>query len=163
MINVEKDYLYKISDFEFIEGVFETFNYLQNLGYKLVIITNQSGIGRGYYTKEDFDKLTKWMLKQFEEKDIKIEGVFLCPHAPNDSCRCRKPETGMIDQAKGLFEIDLENSWLIGDKNSDIQTALNANIPNTVQVRTGHSFDEFGSKAKYILDSIKDIPKIIKS
>ncbi len=163
VINVEKDYLYKIKDFEFIEGVFDSLKHLQGLGYKLVIITNQSGIGRGYYTKKDFDKLTKWMLGQFEAKGIYIHGVFLCPHGPNDGCGCRKPKTGMIDQAKELFEVDLENSWLIGDKNSDIQTAANAKIPNTIQVKSGHSFDQSESKAKYILDSIKDIPKIIKS
>lgn len=163
VINVEKDYLYEIEEFEFINGVFESLRYLQDLGYKLVIITNQSGIARGYYSIDDFNKLTFWMLEEFKKENIDIEGVFLCPHGPNDECECRKPKTAMIDQAKELFEIDLKNSWLIGDKGSDIQTAINAGIPNTIQVRSGHSFDETASKARYILDSIKDIPQIIKS
>lgn len=163
VINVEKDYLYKIEEFEFIEGVFESLSYLQELGYKLVIITNQSGIARGYYTIEDFNKLTSWMLEEFEKKGINIAGVFLCPHGPDDGCECRKPKTDMIEQAKELFEIDLGNSWLVGDKDSDIRTALNAGIAHTVQVRSGHSFDETVSKAGYIVDSIKDIPQIIRS
>ena len=163
VINVEKDYLYKIEDFEFIEGTFEALRHLQNLGYKIVVITNQSGIGRGYYTIEDFEVLTDWMLERFKDENINISGVFFCPHGPDDGCTCRKPKTGMIDQAKKLFQIDFKNSWLIGDKDSDIKTAHNAGIPNTVQVMTGHSFDEKGSKASFILDSIKDIPQIVKS
>lgn len=163
VINVEKDYLYKIEEFEFINGTFESLRHLRRLGYKLVIITNQSGISRGYYTKEDFDKLTSWMLEEFEKNRIKIDGVFFCPHGPLDGCDCRKPNTGMIKQAQNLFDIDFENSWLIGDKDSDIKTAHNAKIKNTVQVKTGHRFDEKSSTADYIADSIKDIINIIKS
>lgn len=163
VVNVEKNYLYKIEEFEFVDGVFESFKHLQDLGYKLVIITNQSGISRGYYTKKDFDILTKWMVEKFQENSVKIDGVFLCPHGPYDNCNCRKPKTGMIDEAKKLFKIDFKNSWLIGDKDSDIQTAINANIKNSVQVRSGHKFDEDLSKADYIIDSIKDIRSIIKS
>jgi len=163
VINKEKNYLYRIEDFEFIDGVFESLAYLQNLGYKLIIITNQSGIKRGYYTKKDFDILTKWMIQQFVYHNIEISKVFYCPHTPNDNCTCRKPKIGMIKDAQKLFDIDLSNSWLIGDKASDIQTAINAQIPNTIQVCSGHIFDTTTSKAKYILKSIKDIPNIIKS
>lgn len=165
VINVEKDYLYKIEEFEFIDGVFSSLQYLQKLGYKFVIITNQSGIGRGYYTKEQYDILTVWMKQQFFDNGIQIEEVFCCPHGPDDGCSCRKPNIGMIQDAQKLFEdgIDLENSWLVGDKGSDIQTAINANIKNTVQVKSGHSFDEKSSKASYIINSIKQLPDIIKS
>ena len=72
VINIEKNYLYKIEDFEFIDGVFESLHYLQNLGYKLIIITNQSGMGRGYYTLEQYNKLTIWMLKQFNVNNINL-------------------------------------------------------------------------------------------
>ena len=149
VINIEKNYLYKIEDFEFIDGVFESLLYLQNLGYKLVIITNQSGIGRGYYTHKQYDELTLWIKKRFEENSINITEIFCCPHAPTQNCDCRKPKIGMILEASKILDIDYKNSWLIGDKDSDIQTAINANIPNTVQVKTGHSFDEKSSKASY--------------
>jgi D-glycero-D-manno-heptose 1,7-bisphosphate phosphatase len=162
VINIEKDYLHTIDEFEFIKGTFETLLYLQNLGYKLFIITNQSGIGRGYYTFEQYETLTNWMKKQFFDTKIELSGVYCCPHAPDAKCNCRKPKIGMIQEALKLFEIDFKNSWLVGDKDSDIQAALNAGILNTIQVRSGHSFDEKNSKAKYIIDSIKEIPSIIK-
>ncbi|MBT4731191.1 HAD-IIIA family hydrolase, partial [Candidatus Woesearchaeota archaeon] len=78
VINKEKNYLYKKEDFEFIDGVFEACRYFQEMGYQLVVVTNQSGISRGYYQEEDFHKLTKWMLKQFENQGIKILDVFFC-------------------------------------------------------------------------------------
>ncbi len=162
VINIEKDYLYKIDDFEFIDGVFSSLEYLQKLGYKFVIITNQSGIGRGYYNFEQYNILTKWMKKQFKEKGIDILEVYCCPHAPDENCTCRKPNIGMIEQTSKIIDIDYENSWLVGDKSSDIQTAINANIKNTIQVRSGHKFEDENSKADYIVDSIKDIPNIIK-
>lgn len=162
VINVEKDYLHKIEDFEFIDSEFSSFKHLKTLGYKFVIITNQSGIGRGYYTKNDFDILTSWMIEEFKKNDIDIEGVFCCPHGPDEGCDCRKPATGMIDEAHKILTIDLNRSWLVGDKDSDIQCAINAGIKNTIHVRSGHSFDETVSKADFVADSIKDIPQIIK-
>jgi len=162
VINIEKDYLYKIEDFEFIDGVFSSLQDLQKRGFKFVIITNQSGIGRGYYTLEQYNILTSWMKEQFQQQGIDIVEVYCCPHSPDESCECRKPNIGMIEQASKILNIDYPNSWLIGDKSSDIQTAINANIQNTIQVRSGHQFDESKSKANYIVDSIKDIVNIIK-
>ena len=161
VINKEKNYLYKIDDFEFIDGVFESLAYLQSLGYKLFIITNQSGIGRGYYTKEDFNTLTSWMLDEFGQNGIEISQVELCPHSPETNCKCRKPNIGMIDNILQNYKIDLQNSWLIGDKSSDIQCAINAGIKNSIQVKTGHSFDQKDSKATFVIESIKDIKGII--
>jgi len=162
VINIEKDYLYRVDDFEFIEGVFSSLKYLQKLGFKFVIITNQSGIGRGYYNFEQYKELTKWMKEQFKQQGIDIVEVYCCPHAPDENCTCRKPNISMIEQASKIIDIDHDNSWLIGDKNSDIQTAINANIKNTIQVRSGHKFEDENSKADYIIDSIKDVPNIIK-
>lgn len=161
VINIEKNYLYKIEDFEFVKGTFETLKKLQDTGYKLFIITNQSGIGRGYYSLADFNKLTTWMLDEFNDNSITISQVELCPHTPHDNCTCRKPLTGMIDSILKNYDIDLENSWLIGDKSSDIKCAINAKIKNTIQVKSGHDFEEKDSKADFVCDSIKDIEKII--
>ncbi len=152
VINIEKDYLYKIEDFEFIDGLIEALQYLQSLGYLLFIITNQSGIGRGYYTNEDFENLTKWMIDELKKNNITISQVEHCPHAPDVECTCRKPKTGMIDNILKNFDIDLDSSWLIGDKTSDIECALNSNIKNTIQVRSGHTFSD--SKADYVIDKL---------
>jgi D-glycero-D-manno-heptose 1,7-bisphosphate phosphatase len=161
VINIEKNYLYKIEDFEFIDGVFDSLSYLQNLGYQLFIITNQSGVGRGYYSEDDFNKLTKWMINEFSKKQIKISRVEFCPHCPNDGCTCRKPKTGMIDNILNNFQIDLDSSWLIGDKKSDIKCANNAKIKNTIQVKSGHEFNEKESTASFVCESIKNIKTII--
>lgn len=162
VINIDKDYIYEIEKFEFIDGVFESLVYLQNIGYKLFIVTNQSGIGRGYYTLENFNILTSWMLEKLKEKNIIIDEVQLCPHSPESNCTCRKPAIGMIESILKNNKVDLSNSWLIGDKSSDIKCAINANIKNTIQVQSGKSFDKNESLATYICKSIKDIPTIIK-
>ncbi len=162
VINKEKDYLYKIEDFEFINGCFETLEYLQDRDFLLFIITNQSGIGRGYYKEKDFLELTDWMISEFLKKGINISQVEYCKHGPNENCKCRKPKTGMIDNILKNFKIDLGNSWLIGDKNSDIICARNSGIKNTIQVKSGHSFDETKSEADYICYSIKEVVNIIK-
>ena len=161
VINIEKNYLYKIEDFEFIDGVFESLNYLESLGFKLFIITNQSGIGRGYYTLADFNKLTSWMIEEFKKNDIKISQVEFCPHTPDENCTCRKPKTQMIDNILANYDIDLESSWLIGDKSSDISCAKNAKIKNTIQVKSGHKFDT--SEADFVIEHLnyKDISNII--
>ena len=161
VINIEKDYLFRIEDFKFIDGVFNSLKYLQDKGYLLFIVTNQSGIGRGYYTLNDFNKLTSWMLKEFKKNDIIISQVEFCPHIPQDNCLCRKPKTLMIDNILKNFDIDLNNSWLIGDKKSDIQCAINSGIKNTIQVKSGHKFDTKTSLADFVLPAIKDIKRII--
>jgi D-glycero-D-manno-heptose 1,7-bisphosphate phosphatase len=161
VVNIEKDYLCKIEDFEFIDGLFEALQYLKSLGFKIFIITNQSGIGRGYYKEEDFLNLTKWMIEQFKNKDIEISQVEYCPHAPDVECRCRKPKIGMIENIAKNFEIDFDNSWIIGDKESDIECGINSGIKNTIQVRSGHDFEH--SKAKFVIDKLdySAISKII--
>lgn len=132
VINLDKAYVSKIEDFEFCEGVFEALMHFQNLGYLLIIVTNQSGIGRGYYTEEDFQKLTAWMRKELLHVKIKIDAVYHCPHAPEANCACRKPQSGMFLKAIEDFDIDVKQSWMIGDKPSDIEAALGAGILNTI-------------------------------
>ena len=161
VINIEKDYLYKIEDFEFIDGIFEACRYFIKRGFKIIIVTNQSGINRGYYTKNDFVLLTNWMKEQFLLNGIKITDVFFCPHTSEEECGCRKPNTQMIEQASKKYNINLCKSWFIGDKNSDIQCAINSKIKYTIQVKSGHIFDVSKSKANFVLESIKYSTAII--
>jgi D-glycero-D-manno-heptose 1,7-bisphosphate phosphatase len=130
IVNIEKNYVYRIADFEFCEGIFELCLKYQHKGYLIIIITNQAGIARGYYTEADFEKLTTWMLDKFSEKGIEITKVYYCPHHPEftGECECRKPNPGMIFQARKEFNIDVANSILVGDKDSDIQAGIRAGI-----------------------------------
>ena len=125
-INVEKHYLYKIEDFEFLPGVFEGLRLLKCAGYLLVIITNQSGIARGYYTEEDFQILNDWMTDELSRQGIKVESVYFCPHFPEAAiekykviCNCRKPACGLYERAASNLDIDIRISWAVGDRIRD--------------------------------------------
>lgn len=161
VINQEKNYLYKIKDFVFIDGVFDACQQFQVLGFKIIIVTNQSGINRGYYNANDFDYLNTWVLGQFKQKGVDILDVFYCPHAPEDNCACRKPKPGMLLMAQKKHRIDMQNSWMIGDKENDVIAANLAGIQNTILVRSGHKIDESSLKASFILDSIKQVPTVL--
>ena len=161
VINKEINYLHKIEDFEFIKCVFEVCQYLINLNYKIDIITNQSGISRGYYTEKDFQIINNWMLDQFKNNGINILDVFHCPHSPNADCNCRKPKPGMLLQAKIKHDIDMSNSWLVGDTEFDISAANSAGVLNTILVKSGHKINEDSSNAKYILNSIQQVSQVI--
>ncbi len=135
VINIEKNYVYKIEDFEFIDGIFELTRKYQDMGYLIIVITNQAGIARGYYTENDFMKLTEWMQQEFEKNGIHITKVYYCPHHPDyglgiykKDCDCRKPKPGMILKAKEEFNINLKESILIGDKESDIEAGKRAGV-----------------------------------
>jgi D-glycero-D-manno-heptose 1,7-bisphosphate phosphatase len=160
VINVEKNYAYKIEEFEFISGVFDALKAFSALGYTLVIVTNQSGIARGYYTHEDFDRLTAWMVDQFACEGVKVAKVYCCPHGPDDNCTCRKPKPGMFLQAQQDLDIDMVHSWMIGDKQTDIDAAQTAGITQTILVESGHDLDE-NATAKYRVNSIFDTIGII--
>jgi len=146
VINVDKGYVHKIEDFEFKEGIFELLKLLQEKGFKLFVVTNQSGIGRGYYTLKDFEKLTKFMLDELKKRGIEIKEVAFCPHHPDENCECRKPKPTMILNLAKKYNINLKKSIMIGDKISDIKAGENAGV----------------GKSYLVKDSLFDIIKIIK-
>jgi len=156
VINKEVNYLHKVEDFIFIDGIFDICHHFENLGYKIVVVTNQSGIFRGLYNENDFQKISDWMLDQFKLNNINILDIFHCPHGPESKCRCRKPKAGMLYKAQKRYGIDLKNSWIIGDSETDIEAGINAGISNTILLAKSSS-----SKAKYLANSIKEIKKII--
>lgn len=125
-INVEKQYLYKSEDFEFIHKAIDGMKLLQNAGFKLFVITNQSGIARGFFTEDEFHKLNDWMLKELRKNNVNISKVYYCPHLNNAKieeyrikCNCRKPLLGMYEKAIDEFSINLAESYAIGDKLRD--------------------------------------------
>ena len=162
VINQDYGYVYEIEKFNFIDGVFEACQYFQKLGYEIIVITNQSGIGRKYFTENDFLKLTNWMIDKFNENNIKILKVYHCPHSPDENCDCRKPVPGMINQATIDFNIDLNKSWLIGDKISDIQAAINAKIKNKILINSSYVKNDSDNIVSITANSLFDTINIIK-
>ena len=135
VINVEKNYVYRIEDFEFLPGIFDLCTLAKQQGFLLVVITNQAGIGRGYYSETDFQGLTDWMQEEFQAHGIKIDRVYHCPYHPTagigeyrqDSFH-RKPNPGMILTARDELGLDLSKSVLVGDKDSDIEAGRASGI-----------------------------------
>ena len=161
VVNEEINYLFKIEDFIFIDGVFEACCYFQKLGYQIIIITNQSGIARGYFSENDFQIISQWMKSRFDNQNIKILDIFHCPHSAESNCECIKPKPGMFNEAKIKYNINMQESWMIGDSERDIIAANLAGIKNTIQVRSGHKIDEKKSKAKFLINSIQQSQDII--
>lgn len=130
-INREKHYLYRQEDFEWLPGAKEAIRIFGQLGYKVFIITNQSGIARGYYTEEDVKKLHSWMDIELQQAGGRVDGYYYCPHHPTEGaniyrreCDCRKPKAGLFWQAIREHGItDLAGSWAVGDRVRDLEPA----------------------------------------
>jgi len=123
-----ENYVLSWPEFEFLEGAIEAIAKLSGSGYKIIIITNQSPIGRGMLTEEGLAVIHNNMLFEIEQGGGIVEEVFHCPHAPDENCKCRKPETGLFDQVNETYDIDYPNSWFVGDFESDRKVAKRMNL-----------------------------------
>lgn len=159
-INLNKDgYIHKIEDFEFIPHALEGLKTLAKTDYEIIILTNQSGIGRGYYSENDFKKLNDWMLSFLKEKGIKITRVYYCPHIDGDRCECRKPDIGMLLWAVKDFDISLNDSWFIGNDYRDVIMGREANIK---MIKIGEKMPQsLRLKPNYYAKDIQEAIKII--
>ncbi len=127
VINVNRDdYVKSWDEFEFLPGVEDAIKKINRSEFALIIITNQSPIGRGIFDHETLDKIHKKMLDSLGGAGCHIDAIYYCPHKPDDGCDCRKPRPGLILRAASDFNIDLKNSWMIGDSDSDLQAGKNA-------------------------------------
>ncbi len=129
-------YVHKIEDFKLLPNVIKGLKLLKN-NFKFFIITNQSGIGRKFFTKDDFNKFNNHLIDVLKGNNIIIEKTFVCPHHPEEECDCRKPNIKFIKEAEKEFNLDLKNSWVIGDHPHDIGMGKNAGC-KTIYVLTGH-------------------------
>jgi len=132
----DKDFAYKVEEFELLPGVIEGLKLIQQ-EFLLFIVTNQSGIGRGYYSESDFFKFNNHLIKVVEENKIRIEETFYCPHIKEENCECMKPKIKYIKDIVDGWNIDIEESWMIGDHPSDILFGINGGC-KTVYMITGH-------------------------
>lgn len=131
VLNEEVDYLSRVEDLALIPGSAEAVRELRAAGFKVIVISNQSGVARGYFDQAALDKITAAL-----EKEIAVDAIYYCVHLPDASCACRKPNPSQILKAAEKFDIDLKKSWFVGDSTVDVQTAINAGcIP--LLVKTG--------------------------
>ena len=169
-INVEKDYIYKSEDLIFEEGTIEALKTFKNLGYILIVVSNQSGIARGYFTEEDLNIFNNNMNEILKKNGVEITEFYCCPHHPDGIgeykkvCECRKPNNKMIEDAIKKYNIDREKSYMIGDKTSDIGAGLKSNL-KTVLVKTGYGLKDMEKVDKnetLICENLKDFSEILK-
>lgn len=155
VVNVEKNYLHKIEDFELVEGILDVCCKYQEQGYLIIIVTNQSGISRGYYSEEDFAVLSQWMRDHFKRLGITITHIYHCPHheSIDGVCECRKPSPGMFLRAQREHQIDMSASVMIGDNERDIEASLRAGVGMNILL----SAQADHSKADRIIHSLREL------
>ena len=152
----DKNYAYKIEDVELLPGVIEGLKLLQE-DFIFFIVTNQSGIGRGYYTEQDFFKFNNHLIQILINEKIEIIKTYFCPHLREDNCECRKPKTKYIEEIINEYGVNIKESWMFGDHPSDIQFGINAGC-RTAFLTTGHGKNHIDE-----LESLKIKPTIISN
>lgn len=136
VLNVDRGYVCNVSEFEWVPGALEAVKRLHSAGYRVVVATNQSGVGRGLYTEDQFLSLTNWMLER-----APFDAVVYCPHAPEAGCPARKPGTAMLEAVDRYLGVDKDNSFFVGDKSTDIEAGEAFGIRGLLF--DGQNLDEF--------------------
>ena len=150
VINKKRDdYVKNINELKFLPNIFEALKQFNDLGFIIIIITNQSIINRKIITENQLKEIHDYLLKMMENNSCKITKIYYCPHLPNEKCNCRKPNTGMIEQAVKDFKINLSNAILIGDSNSDIEAANKMKI-KSIKIETNGNLIR-------LIEHVKDI------
>jgi len=138
VINEDVGYAYLPEQINFMPGIFEIARRAHHNNELIIIVTNQSGIGRGFYSELQFHDVMEWMLTRFADEGAPITAYYYCPHRPEEGCACRKPKPGMMLKAAEEWNVDLSQSRLIGDKETDIQAGRAAGIPPSNTIIFGH-------------------------
>jgi D-glycero-D-manno-heptose 1,7-bisphosphate phosphatase len=132
VINRNFGHVYKINKVVFLKGIFDFASHFFNKGYIIFIITNQAGISKGLYSLKDFYIISNYITAKFKEKGIIITETFFCPHRLEDNCNCRKPKPGLLLNAINKYNIDPNQSFMVGDKITDYDACKNANLKNCI-------------------------------
>ncbi len=161
VLNENKNgYLYRFEDIEWKPYVVSSLKAFAKAGYKLIIITNQSGIARGYYTEKQMHTLHRKMKTYLKEQGVVIDAVYHCPHGPTDGCSCRKPGIGMLLQAATEQNLNLSKSWFIGDSDTDIIAGRHANV-HTVYIGNETEYPEHTLRPNHFVTNLKEAQKRI--
>ena len=141
VINIDRKYVHRIEDFEFIAGVPQALRCLQQMGWALVVVTNQSGIARGHYSEHQYERLTEHIRAELRQAGVNLDAVLHCPHLPDATvpafrqiCDCRKPAPGMLLRAAADLDLDLSVSALVGNRLADLQAGRRAGVGRCILV-----------------------------
>jgi D-glycero-D-manno-heptose 1,7-bisphosphate phosphatase len=169
VLNVDLGYTYKLTDLRLVDGAVDGLKVLQKAGYLIVMITNQSGVARGFFSLDQVHQFNEALTKAIKAhiQPFKFDAIMICPHHPEGktlefavACECRKPGTKLITDAATRLNIDLKRSWLVGDKASDIECAINAGLTGIQVVRGGKQYPQ-SKKALAIVPTLKEAADII--
>lgn len=137
----DRGYTWRLEDYALLPGVPAALERLEQAGYALAIVTNQSGIGRGYYAESDYEAFQRRLVGDLARQGVRIRHSFHCPHRPDAGCGCRKPAPALLEQARDEHGADLARSWMIGDNHADLALATRAGLEGAVLVLTGHGLE----------------------
>jgi D-glycero-D-manno-heptose 1,7-bisphosphate phosphatase len=167
VININHGYVYQTKHFDLIEGVIELIRLANQMNYKVIVVSNQSGIGRGYFCEQQFISLCDWMIEMFAQHNARIDKLYFCPHHPTDAtgrylkdCEHRKPKIGMALNAQNDLSIDLAKSIMVGDKQSDVDFAVNANMGKMYWIDPAFGAGSVGKKSDTTLHQISHLNMI---
>ena len=171
VLNEERAFVHRIEDFSFLPGAVAALRALQDAGYLLVVITNQSGIARGLYTEADYLALTAHMRERLQAAGVRLDAVEYCPHLPDApveryrlDCDCRKPKPGMLIKAIRALDIDPKTSFIVGDRLSDMDAGRAAGLGQCFLVRTGYPLpDEALARADAVYDDLLACARSVSS
>jgi len=166
VINEDIGYTYRIDDFKLLKGVLEGLRVFRKLDYEIIIVTNQAGIARGFFSVDDFRMFMKYLINTLNKNKIQVLDYFFCPHHPegkielySKKCRCRKPGVGMLEEAKEKHDVDFSKSIIIGDKESDILAGINAGLLSHILISDNPSTQN--SLASYIAKDLIEASDIV--
>ena len=158
----EVNFLHRVEDLRYFPYTDDAIKLLKSNGFLVIVVTNQSGIGRGIYTENDMHAIHEQIQNDLTEK---LDAFYFCPHLPDAGCACRKPNLGMIEDACRDFAIDMENSWVIGDKNLDVELGQNAAVKSAL-VLTGYGKNHLTTleqKPTIVAENLLEAVKLIMS
>ncbi len=158
-------FVHRVADYARLPGAAEGLHLLRDAGFRLAIVTNQSGIGRGRFSTSDYEVFQQHLIDDFRTRGVKFEATYVCPHLPDAGCSCRKPEPGLLEAAARELDCDLARSWMVGDKPSDMELAARAGCRG-VYVLTGHGRSlrsELGRHVGVAEDLLEAARRIVRS
>ncbi len=162
-INEDVGYLDDPADVKLLDGVADAIRLLNQRGLKIIIITNQSGVARGYLTEEQLQGVNRRVVELLEKQGARVDAIYYCPHHPEDGCNCRKPMPGLLERASEELHVELEGSYMVGDKHTDVLTAKSAGVKGVLVGENPEPCDDAHHVCRTLYDAVRWILKDLEA